>query len=60
MALYGAGDLAEIAVLSAGESEIEVVCVIDPARAGGRCGGVPIVADLAAAQQQARVSTGSS
>jgi len=39
-------------VLSAGESEIEVVCVIDPARAGGRCVSVPIVGDLAAAQQQ--------
>ena len=52
VALCGAGDLAEVAVLSAGESEIEVVCVIDPARAGGRCVSVPIVADLAAAQQQ--------
>lgn len=49
VALYGAGDLAEIAVLSAGESEIEVVCVIDPAQAGGRCAGVPVVADLAGA-----------
>lgn len=52
VALCGAGDLAEVAVLSAGESEIEVVCVIDSARAGGRCVSVPIVADLAAAQQQ--------
>ena len=52
VALCGAGDLAEVAVLSAGESEIEVVCVIDAARAGGRCVSVPIVADLAAAQQQ--------
>lgn len=51
VALCGAGDLAEVAVLSAGESEIEVVCVIDAARAGGRCVSVPIVADLAAAQQ---------
>jgi DNA-binding MarR family transcriptional regulator len=49
VALYGAGDLAEIAVLSAGDSEIGVACVIDSARAGGRCVGVPIVADLAAA-----------
>ena len=52
VALCGAGDLAEVAVLSAGESEVDVVCVIDPARAGGRCVSVPIVADLAAAQQQ--------
>jgi DNA-binding MarR family transcriptional regulator len=50
VALYGAGDLAEVAVLSAGESEIEVACVIDAVRAGGRCVGVPIVADLASAQ----------
>ena len=34
VALYGAGDLAEIAVLSAGETGIEVVCVIDPGQAG--------------------------
>jgi DNA-binding MarR family transcriptional regulator len=51
VALYGAGELAEIAVLSAGESDIEIACVIDLARAGGRCVGVPIVADLAAAQE---------
>ena len=50
VALYGAGELAEIAVLSAGETEIEVVCVIDPARAGGRCAGLAVVADLGAAQ----------
>jgi len=52
VALCGAGDLAEVAVLSAGESEIAVVCVIDAARAGGRCVSVPVVADLLAAQQQ--------
>jgi DNA-binding MarR family transcriptional regulator len=51
VALYGAGDLAEVAVLSAGDSEIDVACVIDAARAGGRCVGVPIVADLAGAQE---------
>ena len=48
--LYGAGDLAEIAVLSAGESGIEVVCVVDAAKAEHRCAGLPIVADLEAAQ----------
>lgn len=47
VALYGAGDLAEIAVLSAGESGIEVVCVIDARLAGGRCAGLPVVTDLA-------------
>jgi DNA-binding MarR family transcriptional regulator len=50
VALYGAGDLAEIAVLSAGETAIEVACVIDASRAGRSCAGVPIVADLAAAR----------
>jgi DNA-binding MarR family transcriptional regulator len=49
VALYGAGDLAEIAVLSAGETAIEVLCVIDQERAGRRCGGLPVVADVDAA-----------
>jgi DNA-binding MarR family transcriptional regulator len=50
VALYGAGDLAEVAVLSAGDSGIDVTCVIDTAKAGRRCAGLPIVADLASAQ----------
>ncbi len=50
VSLYGAGDLAEITVLSAGETAIEAVCVVDRARAGRRCAGLPVVADLAAAQ----------
>lgn len=51
VALYGAGDLAEIAVLSAGESGIEVACVIDAGPPPGRrCAGLPVVADLAAAR----------
>lgn len=50
VALYGAGDLAEIAVLSAGEAGIEVACVIDSGEAGRRCAGLPVVADLAAAR----------
>jgi DNA-binding MarR family transcriptional regulator len=49
VALYGAGDLAEIAVLSAGDSGVEVVCVIDASAAGRRCAGLPVVVDLAAA-----------
>lgn len=49
VALYGAGDLAEIAILSAGETAVEVTCVIDSRLAGRRSGGLPIVADLAAA-----------
>ena len=50
VALYGAGELAEIAVLSGGEAGIEVVCVIDPNESGRRCAGLPVVADLTAAQ----------
>ena len=49
VALYGAGDLAEIAILSAGETAVEVICVIDSRRGGRRCGGLPVVPDLAAA-----------
>ena len=49
VALYGAGDLAEIAILSASETAVEVVCVIDSRLAGRRSGGLPVVADLAAA-----------
>ena len=48
-ALYGAGELAEIAVLSAGDSRLEIVCVIDAQHVGRRCGGLSIVADIAAA-----------
>jgi DNA-binding MarR family transcriptional regulator len=53
-ALYGAGDLAEIAILSAGETAVDVLCVIDPEQPGARCGGLPIVADLAGAVMHAR------
>jgi hypothetical protein len=49
-ALYGAGDLAEMAILSAGEAGIETLCVIDLERAGRRCAGVPVVLGIAAAQ----------
>ena len=48
VALYGAGDLAEVAVLSAGDSAVEILCVVDAGRAGQRCAGFPVVADLAA------------
>jgi DNA-binding MarR family transcriptional regulator len=49
VALCGAGDLAEIAVLSAGETAVEVLCVIDPEQPGQSCGGLAIVPDLATA-----------
>ncbi len=46
IALIGAGELAEIAVLSAGETPAEIVCVADARAAAGRCAGVPVVKDL--------------
>ena len=49
VALYGAGDLAEIAILSASETTVEVICIIDSRLAGRRSGGLPVVPDLAAA-----------
>lgn len=52
-ALYGAGELAEIAVLSAGETGVEIVCVINSQEAGRRCGGLPVVDDVGAAQLHA-------
>jgi DNA-binding MarR family transcriptional regulator len=49
-ALYGAGELAEIAMLSAGEGGVEIVCVVDAGQAGRRCGGLVVVGDVRAAQ----------
>jgi DNA-binding MarR family transcriptional regulator len=48
-ALWGAGELAEVMILSAAEAGVEIPCVIDAAAAGSRCGGRPVVADLDAA-----------
>lgn len=45
VALVGHSELAEIAVLSAGDGPARVVCVIDP-NGGPRCAGRPVVADL--------------
>jgi DNA-binding MarR family transcriptional regulator len=53
VALSGAGDLAEIAILSAAETSIEVLCVIDPDELGRRCGGLPIVPDIETALRHA-------
>ncbi len=47
--LFGTGELAEIALLSAGEKDMEVVCVVDANARDNRCGGRPIVTDIAAA-----------
>lgn len=46
VALIGAGDLAEVAVLSASEVGVRVVAIVDPSRVNGYCAGAPIVADL--------------
>ena len=48
--LLGTGELAEIALLSAGETGIEILCVIDPDAGEDRCGGRPVVRDIAQAQ----------
>ncbi len=53
VALYGAGDLAEIAVLSSAETLVDALCVIDPGHAGRRCAGLPIDPDLVAALTRA-------
>jgi DNA-binding MarR family transcriptional regulator len=51
--LYGAGELAEIGALSAGDSGVEIVCVVDASAAGRRCAGLAVVANLAAARRHA-------
>jgi len=56
--LVGAGELAEIAILSASESPVEIVCVADSAAAASRCAGVTVVADLAAAIRQGEADGG--
>lgn len=49
--LYGVGELAEIVALSAGDSGVEIVCIVDEAAAGKRWAALPVVADLAAARR---------
>jgi len=51
VALVGDGDLAEVAVLSAGEFKVDIVCVIDDDSVRQQCIGRPVVSDLAAAQK---------
>lgn len=50
LALVGDGDMAEVAVLSASEVRVDLVCVIDPNSIRQQCAGRPVVPDLAAAQ----------
>jgi len=47
LAVYGAGDLAEIVVLCAREWPVRVVAVVDPDAPQDRVAGVPVVRDLA-------------
>lgn len=49
MALYGEGDLAEIATLCAREHSITLAAVIGQNSAKGSIGGIPVVVDLQAA-----------
>jgi len=58
IALVGAGELAEIAVLSTGEIDVDIVCVIDGQTDLRRCAGKPVVDDLAAALNLARAGGG--
>lgn len=53
VALGGAGELAEVAVLSAAEAGIDIDCVIDAQSDQARCAGRPVVAGLAEALARA-------
>jgi DNA-binding MarR family transcriptional regulator len=44
--LYGAGELTEIAILSAGEADVAILCVIDATSGALACAGRPVVTDL--------------
>ena len=53
LALAGDGDLAEIAVLSAGGTNVEIVCVIDSISDRAECAGRPLVSSFKNAQELA-------
>ena len=57
LALYGDGELAEAAILSAAECPVALVAVVAGATAGGRCAGVRTTADLASASRLAEGGT---
>jgi DNA-binding MarR family transcriptional regulator len=52
-ALSGAGEFAEIAILSALGRDVTIVAVIDPAAAAERVSGVPVTSDIAALRDKA-------
>jgi DNA-binding MarR family transcriptional regulator len=54
LVLIGTGELAEAAILSAAESEIQVLAVVDAGAKVAGCAGVPILASLAEARALAR------
>ena len=56
--LVGAGELAEIAVLSASESPVEIVCVADDKAPRSRCAGISVVKDVAAALRRGKMDGG--
>ena len=58
IALVGGGELAEITVLSATDTAVEIVCVIDTEGGATSCAGRPVVRDLGAALALAQDSGG--
>lgn len=56
--LVGAGELAEIAILSASESPLAVVCIADGGAAMRQCAGVSVVGDIAEAVRLGRADGG--
>ena len=44
--LWGAGEVAEVMLLSASDADVYILAIVDAAAAGGRLGGRPIAADL--------------
>ena len=51
--LFGAGELAEIAVLSASEAEIDIICIVDAEAKQRSCVGRPVVASFGQAIERA-------
>jgi len=58
IALVGGGELAEIMVLSAADTPVEIVCVIDAEGGATSCAGRPVVRDLGTALALAQASGG--
>jgi DNA-binding MarR family transcriptional regulator len=58
IALVGASELAEIMVLSAADTPVEIACVIDAKRGATSCAGRPVVGDLATALELTQATGG--